>query len=71
MAHATRGSHWASMSLLVSAICAFAVAALSELEPLWRWNVAVLGLVLVLVGAVSLGVEYARARRSALSRDER
>jgi hypothetical protein len=59
------------MSLLVSAICAFAAAALSELEPLWRWNVAVLGLVLVLVGAVSLGVEYARARRSALSRDER
>jgi hypothetical protein len=55
-----------STLLLVGAICVFAAAALFELDPIWQWHAAALGMVLVIAGAIRLGLEYARARRSSV-----
>ncbi|KQR26029.1 hypothetical protein [Microbacterium sp. Leaf151] len=48
--------------LFIAATFAFASSSVFGLEGLWRWNLAALGFLLVIVGGVRLGVEM-RGRR--------
>ena len=58
------------MWLCTAAVIAFLATALFDLEGLWRWNIIVLGLALVIAGGVRLGIELMR-RHTPEARDPR
>lgn len=51
--------------LFLAATFAFASSSLFGLEGLWRWNLAALGFLLIIVGGARLSVEMRGHRRTA------